>query len=123
MEVSSYIEYCLSLPYTEESFPFNETTIVFKIGNKIFSLANIESFESFNVKCDPEMAIDLRARYAEVRPGFHMNKRHWNTVEVNGHIADSLLKEWILNSYNLVKSSLSKKVLAELEASNGDPKS
>ncbi|GAA5220906.1 MmcQ/YjbR family DNA-binding protein [Membranihabitans marinus] len=116
MDASTYIEYCLSLPYTEESFPFNETTIVFKVGNKIYSLANIEPFESFNVKCDPEMAIELRSRYAEVKPGYHMNKRHWNTVEVNGHLSDTLLKEWILNSYIAVKSSLPKKVLAALEA-------
>lgn len=109
MDLSSYIEYCLSLPHAEESFPFGPSTLVFKVKGKMFTAANVDLFDSFNVKCDPEKAIELRARYAEVKPGYHMNKKHWNTIEVTGHISDTQLKEWIMDSYQLVVASLPKK--------------
>lgn len=98
-----------------ESFPFDQKTIVFKVGNKMFALADIEEFESFNVKCDPEKAIDLRERYQAVKPGYHMNKTHWNTVSVNMDLNDHELEEQIAHSYDLILNSLSKKLQHEIK--------
>ena len=119
MDILSFRDYCLSFHGVTESFPFGEDTLVFKVGGKIFALAGINLFESFNVKCDPEKAIELRDQYPEVTPGYHMNKRHWNTVSVTGRVPEKELKNWISESYNLVFHSLSKKLKAGLKASAG----
>jgi predicted DNA-binding protein (MmcQ/YjbR family) len=96
-------ELCLSLPETEEGFPFGEDTLVFKVRGKIFLLMSLDSEElRFNVKCEPQLALDYRERYPEVQPGYHMNKTHWNTVIVNGSLSRSLLVEMINHSYALV---------------------
>lgn len=109
MNLAQFQEYCLALPGVTEEFPFGDETLVYKVGGKIFALSGLENFESINLKCDPEGAIELRERYEGVIPGYHMNKKHWNTVDVHSGIANKLLLEWIKNSYNLVVASLPKK--------------
>lgn len=114
MNIESFRDYCLSLPGTSESLPFGPDTLVFKVGTKVFALTDIDDFESVNLKCDPEKAIDLRARYPEVKPGYHMNKRHWNTVEITHRISDDEYKKWIRESYDLVFAKLTKKEREEI---------
>ena len=110
MDIVELREYCLSKKLVEESFPFNETTLVFKVAGKIFLLVNIDSRPlSFNIKCDPAMAIDLREKYDCVKPGYHMNKQHWNTIECSGSVPSKTILKWVDNSYDLVVSSLPKK--------------
>lgn len=110
MNIEELREYCLTKKGAEETFPFDSETLVFKVGGKAFLLTGIESKPvSFNVKCDPELAIELRERYDCVKPGYHMNKKHWNTVTADGSVPDRQLHEWIDHSYDLVVSSLPKK--------------
>jgi len=110
MNVEILREYCLSKPDVEESFPFGPDVMVFKIGGKIFLLCSLDSEDfSFNVKCDPELAIELRERYDCVQPGYHMNKKHWNTIIVDGSVATKQLKEWIDHSYEIVNKATAKK--------------
>lgn len=92
-----------------EEFPFGEDTLVFKVMGKLFALTDVESFESVNLKVDPEIGVELREQYSSVLPGYHMNKKHWITVIMDGSISDKLLCQWIDNSYNLVTASLPKK--------------
>ncbi len=117
MNIEELRDYCLSLKAVEEKMPFDDKTLVFTVKDKMFCLTNIETFEFVNLKCDPEMAIELRERYSEVTAGFHMNKKHWNSVKPRGKITNQLMKSWILNSYNLVVAGLPKKVKKELEES------
>ena len=109
MNIESLREYCLAKTAVEESFPFGETTLVFKVKGKIFLLTGMGSPLEFNVKCDPEQAIEWREQYAAVRPGYHMNKKHWNTVTADGSIPLRVMREMIDHSYNLVVKSLPKK--------------
>jgi predicted DNA-binding protein (MmcQ/YjbR family) len=97
-----------------EEFPFGETILVFKVMGKMFTATDIEEFESINLKCDPETGALLRERYPSVQPGYHMNKRHWITVLMDGSISDKLVKGWIDASYDLVVASLSRRVRGEL---------
>lgn len=93
----------------EETLPFGPETLVFKVMGKAFLLTGFDSNPvQFNVKCDPEKAIELRDRYACVLPGYHMNKKHWNTIVADGSVSNKLLKEWITDSYNLVISGMPK---------------
>lgn len=110
MHIEAIREYILQKPSVTEGFPFGEDTLVFKVNNKIFFLAGIDSSPlQFNVKCDPDKAIELRDAYPEsVLPGYHMNKKHWNTIIVNGRLSAKQLKEMIDDSYALV--SLKKRV-------------
>ena len=104
MHNESIREYCLSLPDTEESTPFGPDVLVYKVKGKIFLLLPLDTGDCrFNVKCDPEKALELRDQYPCVLPGYHMNKKHWNTVLADGTVSDRLLKEWIRDSYELVK--------------------
>ncbi|HTN06248.1 MmcQ/YjbR family DNA-binding protein [Agriterribacter sp.] len=104
MNVEQIREYCLLKEGAEESLPFGPDTIVFKTDGKIFLLLSLDTGHSqFNVKCDPDKAEELRAEYTCVLPGYHMNKKHWNTIIVNGSASSTLLKEWIDDSYALVK--------------------
>lgn len=112
MHLEQFRQYCLSLPATEETLPFDEDTLVFKVAGKMFALANMTVFESINLKCDPEQAVELRERYAAVLPGYHMNKQHWNTVLIDGSISNQLLLQWTKDSYDLVVQSLPKKLRA-----------
>jgi predicted DNA-binding protein (MmcQ/YjbR family) len=110
MNIESLREYCLSRPGAEESFPFGPDTIVFKVGGKVFLLASLDSEElRFNVKCDPDRALELREEFSCVLPGYHMNKKHWNTVVVDGSASGRQLRDWIDHSYELVSASLPKK--------------
>lgn len=95
-------EYCISKEGVEECFPFGEDTLVFKANGKIFALVNLDSDLSINLKCDPALATDLRERYPSVTPGYHMNKKHWNTVILDGSVPDKEVLSWIDHSYNLI---------------------
>lgn len=104
MNIEEIRDYALSFSDVEESFPFGDNTLVFKIKGKIFLLLPLNEEElRFNVKCNPDEAIELRERYASVIPGWHMNKKHWNTIIVDGELPASLIKEQIENSYRLVR--------------------
>jgi len=107
-------DYCLFKKGVTEEFPFDETALVFKVMGKMFTITNIDNFVSFNVKCDPELAVQLREEYSGVLPGYHMNKKHWNTILMDGSIPDSNAYEWIDHSYDLVVSKLPRKVKEEL---------
>ena len=110
MNIESLREYCLSKPGVEETLPFGPTTLVYKVNGKIFLLTGLdEELLSFNVKCDPELAIELREHYSCVQPGYHMNKKHWNTIVVDGSVSAKQLKEWIDHSYDLVVKSFRQK--------------
>lgn len=114
MDIESFRSYCLSKKMTSESLPFGDDTLVFKVADKIFAMADITLFESINLKCDPEQAILLREQYPAVQPGFHMNKKHWNTILMDGAISDRLLQQWIDDSYHLVIEKMPKKISQQL---------
>lgn len=114
MNIENYRDYCITKPGVTEGFPFGEDVLVFKVMNKMFALTDIENFVSVNLKCDPELAIKLREEYSGVKPGYHMNKKHWNTVEMDGSISDEQLRQWIDHSYDLIVLGLPKKLQEEL---------
>lgn len=110
MNIEELRDYCIRKPHVEETFPFDEETLVFKVMGKAFLLTGIhERPVSFNVKCDPEKAIELREKYSCVLPGYHMNKKHWNTIVCDGTASVKLVKGWIDHSYDLVVQGLTKK--------------
>ena len=111
MNIETLRDYTLTLASVEEGFPFGEDTLVFKVNNKIFLLVSLSAQPmQFNVKCDPEKAIELRELYPEaVLPGYHMNKKHWNTIIVNGKLSNCELQEMITESYRLVKGKFGQK--------------
>src|SRR5690554_6006762 len=98
MNIEDYYNFCISLPGTTEDFPFGEDTLVFKVMGKMFALTDIEKFESINLKCDPLKALELRASHEEIKPGYHMNKKHWITVQTKGALDDGFIKELIKDS-------------------------
>ena len=114
MNIESYRSYCISKPGVTEEFPFGEHTLVFKVMGKMFALTDVDEFVSVNLKCDPEEAERLRAAYPGVIPGYHMNKKHWNMILMDGSVGEVLIKEWIDQSYDLVVSGLPKKLKEEL---------
>lgn len=118
MNLEIFYEYCLSKKGVTEHFPFDEDTLVFKVGGKMFALSSLLQWEknepSVNLKCDPERAQELRAEYEEIKPGFHMSKVHWNTIALNGNLPTSFIKELIDHSYELVFKSLTKKIQNEI---------
>ena len=110
MNIESLREYCLSKSNVEETLPFGPDTLVFKVEGKIFLLVGLDEEQlSFNVKCDPAKAIELREEFGCVLPGYHMNKKHWNTIVVDGSVSSKQLKEWIDWSYDLVLPKKKKK--------------
>jgi len=117
MDIEWIRSYCLSKKGTDESFPFDDTTLVIKVGGKIFILISLEGDVSMNLKCDPALAIELREAHPAISPGYHMNKKHWNTVYFDGSLPKSLLLEMIDHSYDLVFKSLPGKIRAEVELS------
>ncbi|MEO0556947.1 MAG: MmcQ/YjbR family DNA-binding protein [Bacteroidota bacterium] len=109
--------YCLAKPGVTEDLPFGPDTLVFKVQGKLFALTNVEWVESaVNLKCDPERAVELREQYAGIRPGYHMNKRHWNTVELRADVPGDLLRQLVDHSYDLVVAGLPKRLRDELTA-------
>lgn len=107
MDIETLREYCLQKSGVTEEFPFGETTLVFKVGGKAFLLTSLDrSPLQFNVKCAPEKATELREQYDAILPGYHMNKKHWNTILVNGRLPERMLREMIDASYELVILSL-----------------
>jgi predicted DNA-binding protein (MmcQ/YjbR family) len=114
MDIEQFRNYCLSKKGVHEDFPFGDETLVMKVMGKIFALANLDGTLSLNLKCDPEKAVELRERFTAVRPGYHMNKKHWNTIDIDGSVPDKMIKEWIDYSYQLVIAKLTSKVRDEL---------
>lgn len=114
VDIEAYRSYCLKKKGVSETFPFDEGTLVYKVMGKMFALTNVDTFESINLKCDPGIALQLRELYEGVGPGYHMNKNHWNTIKIDGCIPDSLIYQWIDNSYNLVVEKLPKEDRAKL---------
>jgi len=110
MNIEQIQKYCRKKEEVTESFPFDDETLVFKVANKMFCLANLIHPISINLKSNPEKAIELREQFSEVIPGYHMNKIHWNTIMLDGSLSDSQIKEWIDDSYSLVVNNLPKKV-------------
>jgi predicted DNA-binding protein (MmcQ/YjbR family) len=108
MNIAFFRDYCLDKPGTSEDTPFDENTLCFKVGGKIFAIIDIVDFESVNLKCDPDRAVELREQFHGIQPGYHMNKKHWNTVLFNGSVTDKLILELIDHSYDLVIKSLPK---------------
>jgi predicted DNA-binding protein (MmcQ/YjbR family) len=103
MNIETLREYCLSKKEARETFPFGPDTLVYKVREKVFLITGLDAEQlSFNVKCDPDKAIELREQFDCVKPGWHMNKKHWNTITVDGSVPNRLLKEWIDQSYDLV---------------------
>lgn len=114
MNIQQFYEFCLSKKGVEETFPFGEDTLVLKVGGKMFALTSLSEWEngspSVNLKADPDYSGELRAEYDAIKPGYHMNKVHWNTVGINQDASDKLVRELIDHSYQLIFSSLSKKL-------------
>jgi predicted DNA-binding protein (MmcQ/YjbR family) len=108
MNIEEFRDYCISKPGVTEEFPFDENTLVFKVIGKMFALTDLVDDFSLNLKCDPERAIELRDQYPAIQPGYHMNKAHWNTVKMDGSIGESLIRELIDHSYQLVVDKLPK---------------
>ena len=119
MNLETFYEYCLSKKAVTEHFPFDKDTLVFKVGGKMFALSSLSQWEkgqpSANLKCDPERAQVLRAKYDDIQPGFHMSKTHWNTIAINESVSEALVKELIDHSYELVFISLTKKLQNEIQ--------
>lgn len=116
MNIESFRIYCLQKAGTEECFPFDESTLVFKVMGKMFALSGLNRIPcQVNLKCDPERAIQLREEHHQVIEGYHMSKKHWNTVSIEEGLNDALIKEMIDHSYDLVVSKLTKKIKAELQ--------
>lgn len=111
MNIEEFRAYCLSFKGTTEELPFD----VFKVMGKMFALTNIDLFERINIKCNPEKAIELREQYEAVIPGYHMSKKHWNTILLDSSINDKIIYNWVRDSYNLVVAKLTKKQQKELE--------
>jgi len=116
VNIEGYRNHCLKKKGVTEEFPFDESTLVFKVMGKMFALTGIEDFSSINLKVDPEIGAELREQYPSVKPGYHMNKKHWITVLIDGSIPDKLILQWTDNSYQLVVSALTKSQKAALDA-------
>lgn len=119
VDIESFRSYCLSKPGTSEGLPFGDTTLVFKVMGKMFSLCSVDNFDFINLKCNPERAVELRDQYPAIQPGYHMNKQHWNSVYVDGTLPDALIYELVDHSYDLVAASLTKQLKQELAALKG----
>lgn len=119
MNIEQLRNYCITKKGVTEEFPFDFDTLVFKVMGKMFALAPLSRWEqgseTMNLKCDPEWSLELRDEYESINAGFHMNKKHWNTIEANKDVSDKFLFELIDHSYNLVVKGLTKKMKAELE--------
>lgn len=116
MNIEAFREYCLGKKGVDESFPFGETTLVFKVMGKMFALTGLDNeVATANLKCDPERAVELREQFPQIIPGYHMNKKHWNTVELETGLSHELLCEMIDHSYDLVVAKMPKKLREALK--------
>lgn len=113
MNIEEYRDYCTAKKAVTESLPFDKNTLVFKVANKMFALTGVDTFNYINLKCDPERAVELRETCNGVRPGYHMNKKLWNSVYLEEDVPDALVYELIDHSYDLIVASLTKKVRSE----------
>lgn len=118
LNIEDLRDYCIGKSGTSESFPFDESTLVFKVMDKMFALVNLDGELRINLKCKPENAIFLREKYSFVIPGYHMNKRHWNTVIIENNVPGQLVFEWIDDSYALVTKTLTKEKQNKLKKLN-----
>jgi predicted DNA-binding protein (MmcQ/YjbR family) len=109
MNIEELREYCISKKGATECFPFDEATLVFKVMEKMFALTDLNNPTTVNLKCNPERAIELREQYSDIAPGYHMSKVHWNTVNLQGSLTNTMIKELIDHSYELVVKSLTRK--------------
>jgi len=115
MNIEEFRDYCLSKKYVTECFPFDETTLVFKVANKMFTLSSLDHQPiKVNLKCDPERVLELREEYSDIIEGFHMNKKLWNTITIEGGLSHDFIKELVDHSYDLVVKGLTKKLQKEL---------
>lgn len=114
MNIEVFREYCLLKPGVSESLPFGPDALVFKVSDKMFALLSLTGDPGGNLKCDPDWAIELREQYSNITPGYHMSKKHWNTVALDGSLPSKLIKEMIDHSYDLVYGALSKKKRDEI---------
>jgi predicted DNA-binding protein (MmcQ/YjbR family) len=120
MDLAKFREYCLSKPQTTEGTPFGPDVVVFKVGGKMFALASLDQVPATaNLKCDPDLALELRDRYEQVRPGYHMNKKHWNTIDIEAGIPDAELRKMVDHSYDLVVKILPKSSAKRLRNKGG----
>lgn len=118
MNIEELREYCLSKPGSTEEFPFDESTLVFKVGNKMFALTDLDKELTINLKCNPEYSIELREKYNSVKAGFHMNKKHWNTIYINNDISDTEIYKLIDHSYELVFNKLTLNIRKTINKTN-----
>jgi predicted DNA-binding protein (MmcQ/YjbR family) len=116
MDIEAFRAHCLKKKGVTEEFPFGEETLVYKVMGKLFALTDVENFESINLKVDPEEGVERRESYPAVQPGYHMNKKHWITVRMDGSLPDKLVRQWIDDSYALVASKLTKSEKSSLES-------
>ncbi|MDO6811860.1 MmcQ/YjbR family DNA-binding protein [Tenacibaculum soleae] len=120
MNIEELHDYCLTKKGVTENFPFDDVTLVFKVMGKMFALVGLDSWEKgetkINLKCNPERSLELREQYESINPGWHMNKKHWNTVTLNNDVSDKLAFELIDHSYELIIKGLTKKLQEELKA-------
>lgn len=114
IHIEAIREYCLAKKAVTESFPFDNETLVLKVADKMFALVNLKGELRINLKCDSEKAVLLREQYPKVQPGYHMNKKHWNSIYIEGSIPDKLIKQWIDESYELVVKKMPKRKQNEL---------
>lgn len=116
MNIEAFRDYCLAKKGVTEEFPFDETTLVFKVMGKMFALTGLDNIPfSVNLKCDPDRSLELREYHPEIAPGYHMSKKHWNTVNFSGSLSTNMLYGLIDHSYDLVVKGLTKKLKEELE--------
>lgn len=118
MDVEALRSYCLALPMASEDFPFDETTLVFRVKGKIFAMIDLEDTTWFVLKCDPDYAVELRESHPEITGAWHMNKKHWNQVNLYGLLSDELIQSLIRHSYDLVVKKLPKKTKQQWHIAN-----
>ncbi|MEP1032221.1 MmcQ/YjbR family DNA-binding protein [Ekhidna sp.] len=117
MNIEEFRDYCITKPGTTEETPFGPDTLVFKVLGKMYALTGIDTFEFINLKCDPEYAMELREKYdGSIRPGYHMNKQQWNSVYTDGVVPDTLIRQLIDDSYDLIVAKLPKKDKEQLKS-------
>jgi predicted DNA-binding protein (MmcQ/YjbR family) len=116
VNIEIFRQHCLGKKGVTEEFPFGENVLVYKVMGKMFALTSIEDFSRISLKVDPENSVELQEKYPSVQPGYHLNKRHWITVLIDGSLSDKLIRGWIDDSYELVVQKLTKKEKSSLEA-------